>query len=75
MVSSGLDREELMGSQHQDLFINLKRRRDREVSVHTTNTTRSQSRSESHISNEKNTRAMQRKVDHLKRKLHHERRR
>ena len=44
-----------MGSQREDHFLNLERRRDREVSVHTTHTNRSQSRSRSHISNEKDT--------------------
>jgi len=41
MVGLGLDREESMGSQCQDHFLNLERRRDRKVSVHTTHTGRS----------------------------------
>ena len=43
--------------------------------MHTTHTRRSQSRSESHLSHEENTRAMQLEIDHLNRKLCHERRR
>ena len=64
-----------MGSQPQDHFVNLEWRRDREVSVHTTHTSRSHSRSRGHISYEENTRAMQLEIDRLKRKLRHERRR
>ena len=33
MVGSGPNREESIGSQRQDHFLNLERRRDREVSV------------------------------------------
>ena len=44
MVGSGPNQAESMGSQHQDHFCNLEQRRDREESVHTTNTSRSQSR-------------------------------
>jgi len=43
MVGSGPNQAESMGSQHQDHFHNLEQRRDREGSVHTTNTSRSQS--------------------------------
>ena len=43
--------------------------------MHTTHTSRSQSQSGSHLSHEKNTRAMQLKIDHLKRKSRNERRR
>lgn len=65
-----------MGSQRQDHFVNLERkRRDQVVSVHTTHTSKSQSRSGSHLSHEENTRAMQLKIDHLKRRLRRERRR
>jgi len=69
MVGLGLNREESMGSQRQDHFVNLEQRRDQEVSVHTTHTSMSQSRSESHLSREENTRAMQLEIDHLKRRL------
>ena len=75
MVGSGPNLEESIGSQCQDHFVNLERKRDQEVSVHTTHTSRSQSQSESHLSYEKNTKAIQLEIDHLKRKLCHERRR
>ena len=64
-----------MGSQRQDHFRDLEQRRDRERSVHTTHTTRSHSRGGSHLSQEKTAKAMQKEIDHLKRKLRHERRR
>ena len=48
---------------------------DREVSVHTTHTSKTQSRGESYISHKKNTKSMQLKIDCLRRKLHHERQR
>ena len=43
--------------------------------MHTTHTTRSQSRGGSYVSHQKNAKDMQLEIDHLKRKLHHERRR
>ena len=73
MVGSGPNLEESIGSQRRDHFVNLEQRRDREISVHTIHTSRSQSRSGSYLSHEENTRAMQLEIDHLKRKLHHER--
>ena len=75
MVGLGLNLEESIGSQRQDHFVNLKGRRDREVSVYTTHTSRSQSRSGSHLSHEENAKNMQREIDHLKRKLRQEQRR
>ena len=75
MVRSGLDREESIGSQRQDHFLNLERRRDREVSVHTTHTGGSQSRSRSHISHENDTKSMQHEIDRLQRRLRRKRRR
>ena len=44
--------------------------RDREVSVHTTYTSRSHSRSRSHVSHGENTKNMQLEINHLWRKLH-----
>ena len=41
MVGSGTYQQESMGSQQQDDFLNLKRKRDREGSMHTTHTSRS----------------------------------
>ena len=55
MVDSGPNLKESIGSQRQDHFINLELRRDREVSMRTTYISRSQSRSGSHLSHEKNT--------------------
>ena len=75
MVGSSPNWEESIESQRQDHFVNLERRRDREVSVHTAYTSRSQSRGGSHLSHKENIRAMQPEIDHLKRKLRHERRR
>jgi len=43
--------------------------------MHTMHTSRSQSRSGSHLSHEENTRSMQLEIDHLRRRLRHERRR
>ena len=73
MVGSGPHQAESMGSQREDHFVNLERRRNREVSVHTTHTSRSQSWNGSHLSHEEDTKALQLKIDHLKRKLRHER--
>ena len=64
-----------MGSHCQDHFLNLDRRRDREVSVHTTHTNKSQSQSGSHVFHEENTRTMQLEIDHLRRRLRHKRQR
>jgi len=71
MVGSSPHQQESMGSQRQDDFLNLERRRDREGSVHTTHTSRSHSRIGSHISQEQNNRAMQLEIDHLKKELRH----
>ena len=72
MVGLGLHQVESIGSQCQDHFRNLEQRRDWEESVHTTHTTKSQSRVGSHVSHERNAKDMQLKIDHLKRSLHHE---
>ena len=75
MVGSGPNLKESIGSQCQDHFVNFEHRRDREVNVHTTYTSRSQSRSGSHLSHEENTKTMQLEIDHLKRRLHHKQQR
>ena len=72
MVGSGPHQEEFMRSWRQDHFLHLKRRRDWEGSVHTTHTSRSQSRIGSLTSHEENARNIQLEIDHLKRKLRHE---
>ena len=69
MVGSGSHQVESIGSQHENPFLNLERRRDREGSVHTVQFGKSQPRDKSHLSCEENTRALQLEVDHLKRKL------
>ena len=69
MVGSRPHHEESVGSQCQDHFLNLKWMRDRKVSVHITHTSRSHSRSGSHVSHGKDTRNMQLEIDHLQRKL------
>jgi len=73
MIGSGLNQAESMRSQCEDHFVNLERRRDRKVSVHTIHASRSQSWNGSHLSHEEDTRALQLKIDQLKRKLHHKR--
>jgi len=75
MVGSGPNHEESVGSQRQDHFLNLEQRRDREVSVHTTHTSRSHSRSGSHKSHGEDTKNMQLEIDHLRRKLRRKQRR
>ena len=74
MVGLGSHQAESMGSQRQDHFRDLERQRDREGSVCTTHTSRSQARGKSHVSQEENARNMEREIDHLKRSLRHERR-
>ena len=75
MVGSGPNPVESMGSQHQDHFSELERRRDWKGSIRTTHTSKSQSQGKNHISHEENARNMQKGIDHLKRSLRHERRR
>ena len=73
MVGLGPNQTKSMGTQRQGHFRDLEQRRDWEGSVHTTHTSRSHSQGGSHLSHEKNTKAMQLEIDHLKRSLHHER--
>ena len=75
MVGSRPNKEELVGSQRQDQFLNLERRKDWEVSMHTMHTSRSRSWGGSHLSYEENTRSIQLEIDHLRRQLCRERRR
>ena len=75
MVGSGPHQVESIASQHENSFTHLERRRDQEGSVHTTHTSKSHSRVGSHISQEQHNKAMQREIDHLKRKLCHAQRR
>ena len=50
MVGSSPHQQEPMGSQRQDDFLNLERKRDQEGSMHTTHTSKSHSRVGSHVS-------------------------
>ena len=75
MVGSGLNQAESMRSQLQDHFRNLEQREDREGSVHTTQTSRSQFQGGSHLSYKEDAKNMQWEIDHLKRKLRHEQQR
>ena len=72
MVGLGPNQAESMGSQCEDHFVNLERKRDREVIMHTTHTSRSQSWNASHLSYGEDTRALQLEINHLKRSLRHE---
>ena len=58
MVGLGPHKAESIGSQSQDHFYDFEQRRNREGSVHTTYTTRSQSRGGSRVSHEKNPKNM-----------------
>ena len=58
MVGLGSNCEESVGSQCQDQFLNLEQRKDREVNVHTIHTSKSHSRSGSHVSHGEDTRNM-----------------
>ena len=73
MVGSGPHQQESMRSQQQDDFLNLECRGDREGSVHITHTSRSHYWVRSHVSQEQNSKAMQREIDHLKKELRHTR--
>ena len=74
-MGSGPNIEESVVSQHKDQFVNLERRRDREVnqtpSVHTGYTSTSHSRTGSHVSHGEETWSLKSKKDHLNRKLRH----
>ena len=63
------------GSQRNNSVVNPQQRGNREGSVQTTHTSKSQSRGKSHVSHAKKERDMQRETDELKKKLRHARRR
>ena len=79
MANSGQDMEESVGSQRENQFVNLGRRRDRQYtlsimveSYHTKRTEwRSHSRTRSHVSHDQETRKLQQLIDSLHRKLRH----
>ena len=70
-VNANLHQAESRGSQHSNPRRNLKRRRGRKGSVHTTHTSKSQSRKKSCVSHAKDDRDMQCEIDEWKRELRH----
>ena len=64
-----LHQAESRGSQHNNSVINLQQEGDHEGSMHTTHTSKSQSRGKSHVSHAKNERDMQCEIDELKKEL------
>ena len=72
---ANLRQAESRGSQHNNSVANPQQRRDHEGSMHTTHTSKSQSRGKSHVSQAKSERDMQREIDELKKKLRRIRRR
>ena len=68
---ANLHKEKLGGSQHNNPFVNLQQRGGHKGSVHTTYTSKSQSRRKSHVSHAKNERDMQREINELKKELRH----
>ena len=71
MVDLGPHQAESITSQRENHFANLECRRDQEGSVHVTHTSKSHYRVQSHVSQEQHNKAMQRKIDQLKKKLRH----
>ena len=69
MVGSGSHQAESMESKHENPFVNLEHKRNREGSVHIVRTGRSQSRGKSHLFHKEDNRALQLEVDQLKRNL------
>ena len=76
MANVGQAREESVGSQRENQFLNLERRRDRQhtpsvmvESYHTECTERSHLGTRSHVSHVQETRKLQQEVDRLRRKL------
>ena len=63
------------GTQRNNSVVNPQQRGNREGSVQTTHTSKSQSRGKSHVSHAKNEKDMQCEIDELKKKLRCERQR
>ena len=66
---ANLNQAESGVSQHNNSVVNLQQRGDYEGSMHTTYTSKIQSRGKSHVSHAKNERDMQREIDGLKKEL------
>ena len=81
MVNVGQDREESVGLQRENQFVNLERMRDRQhtpsvmvESCHIECTERSPSRTKSYVFHEQETQKLQLEIDHLRRKLRYRKR-
>ena len=72
---ANLHQAESGGSQHNNSVANPQQRGDHVGSMHTTHTSKSQSRGKSHVSYAKSERDMQCEIDELKKKLRRVRRR
>ena len=72
---ANLHQAESGGSQHNNLVTNPQQREDHEGSMHTTHTSKSQSRGKSYVSHAKSERDIQHEIDELKKKLCRARRR
>ena len=72
---ANLHQAESGGSQHNTSVVNPQQMGDHEGSMHTTHTSKSQSRGKSHVSHAKNERDMQREIDELKKELRRAQRR
>ena len=72
-VDANLHQAKSRGSQHSNPFVNLQQRGDHEGSVHTTHTSKSQSRRKSRVSHAKNDRDVQREIDEMKKELRYAR--
>ena len=70
---ANLHQAESGGFQHNNSVVNLQQRGDHEGNVHTTHTSKNQSRRKSHVSHAKNERDMQHEIDELKKELRHAR--
>ena len=73
-VDTSPHQAESRGPQHGTPLVIRERRGDREGSVRTTYTEKSQSKGKSHVSHAKDDRDMQREINMLKRELRYERR-
>ena len=76
MANLEQDKEEYVGSQRENQFVNLEQRKDKHhapnvmvESYHTEHTERSHSRTRSHISHDQETQKLQLEIDRLRSKL------
>ena len=71
MVGLGPHQAESIASQRENPFANLECMKDQEGNVHTMHTSKIHSRVGSHVPQEQHNKAMQREINHLKKKLRH----